>query len=190
MPPADCDGQPVRQFLRLWYVVFVWPNMSHKQAQHGLSWWETQALCLNDTAALLTYRPEATLHATTKKRSSRAILIRFISGSAHLGLFRSEKQAHLQMCLNPCMLQRGLRPRLHLLIGSPGRIDKEEFHSQNPNSPRGESLYHCVISTLAWPGNPLFISMSILLNPSPPARISARQPWIQTKSNRRYMSIS
>lgn len=85
---------------------------------------------------------------------SRAILICFTSGSAHLGLFRLEKQAHLQMCLNLCTLQREHCPGQHLLIGSPSRIDKEGFHSQNPNSLRGESLYHCVISILAWPCYP------------------------------------
>lgn len=70
-------------------------------------------------------------------------------GSAHLGLFRFEKRAHLQMCLSLGELQRGLRPRQRLLIGSLSRIDKEEFHSQNPNSLRGESLYHCVMRILA-----------------------------------------
>lgn len=68
------------------------------------------------------------------------MLIRFTSGFAHLGLFRLEKQAHLQMCLSLCSPQRVLCPGQHLLMGSPSRIDKEGFHSQNPDSLRGESL--------------------------------------------------
>lgn len=143
----------------------VWPNMSHKQAQHGLLWWETQTLCLchGCLAQLLTWGNTACYHQIMIKSGHSNMLYLWLCTSR---LFRFEKQAHLQICLNLCMPQRGLCPGQHLLIGSLSRIDTGEFHSQNPNSLRGESLYHCEHIGMAL--QTLFISLCNLLNPFPP----------------------
>lgn len=68
----------------------------------------------------------------------------------HLRLFRMKKQAHLQMHLNLRVLQRrreGEReralPRAAFTDRRPEQNRLAGFHSQNPNSLRGDCLYHC-----------------------------------------------